>query len=235
MLSQPLDGVDDIGAHEPAVPAELDARQHAAPGVVAHGRAGEVQKLGDLVGGQQLIEPAWRASWFGVLGGVQPLRVDGHRDVLSSRPARRPPGTVQASSSTQGPIGRCHRGLLSFRRCEGPCRNSAIRAVSPHFIADTPSKRPIRCRFGANYGARNGNGSGAHPARKRGLSGVHSTDPVCRQKRISIDVERAPTPSARRWSPSEQRRQRRPSRSHGLRGRSLAPSLEICAQPSEAT
>ena len=102
LLSQALDGVDDIGANEPAVPAELDARQHAAPGVVAHGRTGDVQQRGDLLGGQQLVELAGRESRFGALGGVQPLRVHGHDDVLSSSPVGRPPGTRAGISSDAG-------------------------------------------------------------------------------------------------------------------------------------
>jgi hypothetical protein len=40
------------------MPAELDARQHTTPGVLAYGRARDVKQLGDLVGGQQLVRPA---------------------------------------------------------------------------------------------------------------------------------------------------------------------------------
>ena len=58
--SQLLDRVRDVRAHEPHVPAELDARKHPAPGVVADRRARDVQQLGDLVGRQQLVDPAHR-------------------------------------------------------------------------------------------------------------------------------------------------------------------------------
>jgi hypothetical protein len=42
------------------VPAELDARQHAAPGIIADGRTWGVQELGDLLGRQQLVKPTHR-------------------------------------------------------------------------------------------------------------------------------------------------------------------------------
>jgi hypothetical protein len=58
--SRLLDRLGNVRAHEPPVPAELDARKHAAPGVVADRRARDVQQLGDLVGREQLVDPAHR-------------------------------------------------------------------------------------------------------------------------------------------------------------------------------
>ena len=71
--SQLLARLGDVGAHEPHVPAELDARKHPAPSVVADRRARDVQQLGDLVGRKQLVGKAVRDTPAHVYAGASVL------------------------------------------------------------------------------------------------------------------------------------------------------------------